>query len=179
MVELAHVESVLRRHGRARSVQARLARYSEVYLLVNVGRLDDARAKLEALGPIPEGEYYRITHWGAELYLALAEGAHAIDEDELHHRAKAALAITSAGPLLGLLAWAFDQQGDAEMSALLLDEARDRHPGRKLSGPMPLLEAWMETRATPARAAREDEEDDDLDLDDEVEPVRRGLRSRR
>src|SRR5690606_37320985 len=136
------------------SVQARVARYSEVYLLVNVGRLDEARAKLEELGPVPEGEYYRISHWGAELYLALAEGTHTIDEDELHRRAKDALAITSAAGLLGLLAWAFDQQGDGEMAALLLDEARDRHPGQKLSGPMPLLEAWMQDQAAPSLDAR-------------------------
>lgn len=178
---LAHVQTVLRRHGRAQSVQARVARYSEVYLLVNVGRLDEAREKLEALGPIPEGEYYRITHWGAELYLALAEGRHGLDEDELHHRAKAALAITSAGPLLGLLAWAFDQQGDGEMAALLLEEARDRHPGQKLSGPMPLLEAWMEQQASPPRDAGADEEaEEEEDLEErQSAPARRALRSRR
>ena len=172
---LAHLQTVLRRHGRARSVQARVARYSEVYLLVNVGRLDEARAKLEALGPVPDGEYYRVSHWGAELYLALAEGRHALDDDELHLRANAALAITSAAPLLGLLAWAFDQRGDEGMSALLLREARDRHPGQKLSGPLPLLEAWMEAQAL-APASFEDEEEEELALE---EASRRASRSAR
>jgi hypothetical protein len=178
---LAHVQSVLRRHGRARSVHAQVARYSEVYLLVNVGRLEEARAQLEALGPIPEGEYFRISHWGAELYLALAEGTHAIEDDELHRRASAALAITSAAPILGLLAWAFDQRGDGEMAALLLREARDRHPGQKLSGSMPLLEAWMEAQP-PGAAAAADEAEEEADEEDELDtaaPPRRASRSAR
>lgn len=148
---LVHLQSALRRHGHARNPRAQLARYAEIYALVNVGRLDEARARLAALGPVPEGEYFRINHWSAELYLALREGTHAIEDDELHRRASAALAITSAAPLLGLLAWAFDQRGDDEMVALLLAEARDRHPGQLLSGPLPLLDAWME--AQPAGTA--------------------------
>lgn len=170
------LQSVLRRHGRARHVQAQVARYSEVYLLVNLGRLDEARAKLDALGPVPDGEYFRVSHWGAELYLALREGTHALDEDELHRRAKAALAITSAAPLLGLLAWAFDQRGDDEMAALLLSEARDRHPGQPLSGPLPLLEAWMEAQPAGAPALDEDAEEHELETS-EPAPSRRARRA--
>lgn len=175
---LARVQKVLRRHGRAQSLQARLARYSEVYLLVNVGKLDEARAKLEALGPVPDGEYLRISHWGAELYLALANGSHALDDDELHRRADAALAITSAAPLLGMLAWAFAHRGDGEMAALLLNEARDRHPGQKLSGSLPLLEAWMEQQAIGPSPLEGDEEEEELALQ-EAAASRRALRSAR
>lgn len=174
---LAHAQSVLRRLGRARSGPAQIARYSEVILLVNVGQLDEARAKLEELGPIPEGEYFRIQHWSVELYVALAQGTHTFDEDELHVRAKAALAITSAAGLLGLLAWAFDHLGDEDMTALLLDEARDRHPGRKLSGPMPLLEAWMTKQPAPASDARADEDEDEEEaIDERATPRSRAAR---
>jgi len=53
---------------------------------------------------VPEGDYLRLQHWGAELYVCLAEGEHRIDADALppvrHRRAQ----ITGAAALLGLTA---------------------------------------------------------------------------
>ena len=62
-------------------------------------------------------------------------------------RAQSALAISSAAPLLGLLAWAYTQLGDGDMSQHLLGEALDRHAGPRLSVGLPLLQKWLDTAA--------------------------------
>lgn len=126
---------------------ATIGRYNEIFCLVNVGRAVEAKKKLVEMGRVPDGEYLRLMHWNAELYVALALGRTVIDEEELQRRAVAALEITTAAITLGLLAWAFDQRGDEDMAAHLLREALDRHPGRRLSGSAPLLEAWMRDRS--------------------------------
>jgi hypothetical protein len=147
---LALYRSAVARWGSGRGLRASLARRSEVFALINLGRLTEARARLAALGPVPSGEYLRIQHWTLELYLALAEGEHTFSEDELYRRSRAALEITTAAALLGLLAWAYDRKGDEEMSRHLLDECLDRHFGPRISGSLPLLQRWLDQRSRSA-----------------------------
>lgn len=147
---LALYRSSLKRWGGSRALMPLLARGGEVLVLVNLGRLPEARAAFAALGPAPEGEYLLLQHWTMELYLALAEGGHALPEDELYRRARVALGITSAAGLLGLLAWAYQRLGDEEMSRHLLQECVDRHLGPRLSGTLPLLQRWLNAQAASA-----------------------------
>jgi tetratricopeptide (TPR) repeat protein len=144
---LALYRSAVARWGGSPGLRGALARRSEVFALINLGRLTEARASLAALGPAPEGEYLRLQHWTLELYLALAEGHHDFPEEELYRRSRAALAITTAAALLGLLAWAYQQRGDQEMSRHLLAECLDRHFGPRISGSLPLLQRWLDQAA--------------------------------
>jgi hypothetical protein len=147
---LALYRSSVARWAGSRGLYAALARRSELGALINLGRLTEARARLTALGPAPQGEYLRLQHWTLELYLALAEGHHDFPEEELYRRSRAALAITTAAGLLGLLAWAYQQRGDQEMSRHLLAECLDRHFGPRISGALPLLQRWLDQQAGSA-----------------------------
>ena len=163
---LGHSREAVRLWGKRRHILSTIARYGEVYALTRCGELEAARAALEALGPMPEGEYLRITHLNVALYLAFVEGEHRLSDDELHEHAKRALGITAAGPLLALLAWAFEKNGDAEMAELLFDEAIDRHPGDLLSKRMPDLQRWMDEHALKADRVRvevSEREDEELE----------------
>ncbi|RZO55708.1 MAG: hypothetical protein EVA89_25525 [Sandaracinaceae bacterium] len=180
---LRHTRESLRLWGKSGNVVARITRYGEVFALTRMGTLDTATDKLEMLGPEPTGDYLRLTHWTTELFLAFRKGAHELDEDVLHERAKHALGITSASPLLALLAWAFEQNGDADMAELLMDEARDRHPGDLLSKRMPELQRWMDgAEAEPVRARVEIEEAEDRmedQAEDSVDEEMSGLKKKR
>jgi hypothetical protein len=147
---LAHYRGAIVRWGANRGLMPALARRGEILTLVNLGRLPEARAGLTALGPVPEGEYLRILHWTIELYLALAEGQHGFAEDELYRRSREALAITSAAALLGLLAWAYQRSGDAEMSRHLLGECLDRREGTRIATTLPVLQRWLDAQAASA-----------------------------
>jgi len=140
--------SSLARWGTNAGLMPALARRGEIYSLISLGRLPEARERLAALGPVPEGEYLRIHHWTLELYLGLAEGRHGLSEDELYRRSRAALAITSAAGLLGLLAWAYESRGDAEMSRHLLTECLDRKEGTRIAAALPLLQRWLDEKAS-------------------------------
>lgn len=121
------------------------ARHMEAAVLARLGRLQESRAVWRELPQdIPDGEYVKLSHHTTELYLAFCEGSHGFDDDALHERASFALEITAAAPLLALLGWAFEQNGDTEMATLLVDEARDRHPGELMSVPMPEVSGWLE-----------------------------------
>lgn len=149
---LSRVREALSIWRRSKRPMAQIARYAEVQLLTRLGKTDEARARLSELGPAPEGEYLRLGHHTIELYLAFVEGEHSLDDAELHERASFALGITSAASLLALLAWAFRRNGDEEMTALLLSEARDRHPGKILAKRMPDLQRWIEDHDALASA---------------------------
>lgn len=131
----------------SRKVLAVMARQGEVYDLIHLGRLEEARARFNVLGAPPGGDYLRLLHWTLELYLAMVEGQHALGDDELHRRAREALAITTSSGLLGLLAWAYQQRGDQEMCRHLLVECLDRHLGPRQSAGLPLLQRWLDQRA--------------------------------
>lgn len=153
---LAHQRASIALHGRSRfrGPLAAAAEYAELVVLVNLDRVAEARALLGARHPkVPEGDYLRVLHWGAELYVALAEGKHALSADELHERARAALGITSAASLLGLLAWAHHASGDLDQAWHLLREAEDRRVGVPIEATLPKLHAWMAAHADAAGAA--------------------------
>jgi hypothetical protein len=155
---LAHQRASIALHGtRRRSPFARIAEYGELLTLVSLGRAKEAR---ELLGrrhaDVPTGDYLLVQHWVAELYIAFAEGTHAIDADELFSRARVALGITSAAALLGLLAWAHHAAGDTDTAWHLLREAQDREAGLPIAQTMPGLHAWMEEHRAAAEAAADD-----------------------
>jgi tetratricopeptide (TPR) repeat protein len=137
-------------HNRRKSLFARTVEYAEVTTLVNLGRVGEARQRFEARRPIPEGDYLRLQHWVAELYVCLAEGEHRISADDLHERAQAALRITGAAALLGLTAWAHQQKGDTDQAWHLLREAYDRRSGTGLEHALPRLVTWMEQHRAEA-----------------------------
>ena len=137
------------------SVRFRMGSYLEVHLLVNLGRADEARQRLQAVGPVPEGEYLRVAHWTAEMYVWLGgdEGARALagdarpalslSDDEVHERARKALSMTAGSALLGLCAWVHTQRGDDDQAEHLLREAFDRMVDERIERMMPRLHAWM------------------------------------
>jgi tetratricopeptide (TPR) repeat protein len=154
---LAHQRSSMALYARSnnKSPMRQVVEYGEMITLVNLGRAGEARQRLDQKhGKVPEGDYLRLQHWGAELYVCLAEGEHRLDPDSLHQCAIAALKITGAAALLGLTAWAHWRMKDTEQAWHLLREAYDRREGIKLERAMPILWKWMEDNATEAGADR-------------------------
>ena len=178
---LAHLRESLRLQGKSRRAIGLAAKHSEIKLLARLGRIPEAR-ELMALLPQgePKGEYTLLSHYSTHLYVAFRDGKHDFDDGALHDMAAFALPITSAAPLLALLAWAFEKNGDADMRELLLDEALDRHPGDLLSMTMPNLQRWMD-EAPRARAAEVDDGEtvEELEVDAHGSRELRGDRVRR
>lgn len=142
---LAHTRAALRHHGRSAPASIRLTRMSEVLLLARLGRVQEARRFFAAISEEPEGEVLRLRFYFVEAYLAFKEGKHSLSESVLHDRAKFALQVTAAAPLLLALGWAFAQVGDEDMAQLLVDEAMDR-PHDTLEKTVPDLLDWAESR---------------------------------
>jgi hypothetical protein len=137
--------------GRRRSPMARLVEYAEVTTLVNLGRVGEARQRLEQRhADVPRGDYLRLQFWVADLYVCLAEGEHRLDGDTLHERARTALSINGAAALLGLCAWAHARSGDSDQAWHLLREALDRRQGQWIDRLLPRLHSWMEAHAADA-----------------------------
>ena len=165
---LEHQRTALTLYTRMRrkNPMRQLTEYAEVVSLVNLGRTGEARQRFDARAgdDAPVGDYLKLQHWAAELYIALAEGGHRLDGDELHARARVALAVSGAAALLGLLAWAELEAGDREFAWHLLREAFDRRKSLHIKEGLPLLHSWMEANAEAAGVdlgelkARESEE---------------------
>src|SRR6201999_1389498 len=52
----------------ARSPMRQVVEYAEMITLVNLGRAGEARQRLDQKhGVVPEGDYLRLQHWGAEV----------------------------------------------------------------------------------------------------------------
>jgi tetratricopeptide (TPR) repeat protein len=154
---LAHQRAAMTLYarGNAKSPMRQVVEYAEIITLVNLGRVGEARQRLDQKqGKVPEGDYLRMQHWGAELYVCLAEGEHRLDPEQLHQCAIAALKITGAAALLGLSAWAHWKLGDSDQAWHLLNEAYDRRQGVRLERALPLLWKWMEEHATEAGVDR-------------------------
>lgn len=150
---LKHQRAAMTRYARARrkSLFARTVEYAEIATLVNLGRVGEARQRFEQKNAeVPKGDYLRIQHWVAELYVCLAEGEHRISADDLHERAHAALGITGAAALLGLTSWAHLHTGDTDQAWHLLREAFDRRHGTGIERALPRLHEWMEKHAPEA-----------------------------
>jgi hypothetical protein len=150
---LAHQRAsmALYARGNNKSPMRQVVEYAEMITLVNLGRFGEARQRLDQKhGVVPEGDYLRLQHWGAELYVCLAEGEHKLDPEALHQCAIAALKITGAAALLGLTAWAHWKMNDLDQAWHLLREAYDRREGVRMERSMPLLWTWMEAHASEA-----------------------------
>jgi hypothetical protein len=80
----------------------------------------------------------------------MAEGHCPLSEDDIHARAIVALRITTAGPLIALLAWAHRENGDDDQAWHLLREAYDREHTPGLTAAQPRLWAWMEANKAAA-----------------------------
>jgi tetratricopeptide (TPR) repeat protein len=138
---------------RKKSPFAHTVGYSEMTTLVNLGRHGEARQRFEQLqGVVPAGDYLRLQHWAAELYICLAEGEHRISSDDLHERSHVALGITGAAALLGLCAWAHvnAKDKDTDQAWHLLREAFDRKTGTGLERGLPKLWTWMQEHRAEA-----------------------------
>lgn len=138
---------------RSRSIHRRISDFGEVVILVNLDRLEEARTTLAQRRDGPDGEVFRLNAITAELYLALAEGHHAFEEDQLHAWGRYGLGLTLGAALLALVGWAFAQRGDADMAEHLLTEAADRWDpafSRLLPLLVPIVEPYMRPRLGPA-----------------------------
>ena len=151
---LEHQRSALMMYSRMRrkNPMRQLTEYAEVVTLVNLGRTGEARQRFDARSGdgAPTGDYLRLQHWVAELYVSLAEGSHRFDGDELHARARIALQVSGAAALLALLAWAELEAGDRDFAWHLLRESFDRRRQLHLKEGLPLLHNWMEANAEAA-----------------------------
>jgi len=143
---------VLYARMRRKNPMRQLTEYAEVVTLVNLGRTGEARQRFDARAGegAPIGDYLRLQHWVADLYISLAEGGHRVDGDELHARARVALQVSGAAALLGLLSWAELESGDRDFAWHLLREAFDRRRQLHLKEGLPLLAAWMDANAEAA-----------------------------
>jgi hypothetical protein len=165
---LAHQRAAMAIYARTsgRSPMGRVVEYAEIITLVNLGRVGEARQRLDQKhGQVPKGDYLRLQHWGAELYVCLAEGEHRIDGEQLHQCAIQALKITGAAALLGLTAWAHWKLNDSDQAWHLLREAYDRRHGVRLERSMPLLWKWMEEHAEAAGVDKSEHQEPGIDDD--------------
>jgi hypothetical protein len=144
-----------------RSVQHRSSRFTEVHLLVQLGKLEEARTVLTDLGTPPDGEVLKVAHWLAELHLACAEGKHSLDEHALHERTRKGLAMTAGRDLLQLCAWGYAQLGDREQVEFLLGEALDREGSSHLEVTMPSLYKWLAAAEYTPKKPNDSADDDD------------------
>lgn len=133
-----------------RSIYVDVLAYVEIGLLINLGRVGEARARFDGRGPIPEGNYLRLQHWTCDLFVQFAEGRLTLDEEELWQRSQAALKISGAAQLLALCSWAFTERGDRDMADHLLAEAVERAEP-SLPQRVPSLWAWVERERELAR----------------------------
>jgi tetratricopeptide (TPR) repeat protein len=136
----------LRHSSLRKSVYLDVLAYVEIALLVNLGRVGEARARLDSRGKAPDGNYLRVQHWTVDLYVQFAEGRLAIEEDALWERSQAALQITGAAQLLALCSWGYAQLRDEDMSNHLLEQAIDRAEAN-LAQRVPTLWAWVQAQA--------------------------------
>jgi hypothetical protein len=116
-------------------------------LLVQLGRVDEARDLRAELAGAPDGEYFQILKMNADLMIAFAESR--VDElpQDLFPWARIALETTTAELALALLAWAHHRRGDADMGQHLLDAAWDRIDDRLFARAYPKVHAWMRAQS--------------------------------
>jgi tetratricopeptide (TPR) repeat protein len=135
------------RHARAklspRLVQYQFSYYTEINLLIALGRIKEARVLLDTRGGIPSGEVLRFSHWIAEMHLGVAEGKLEIDDTELHDRMRKGLVMTAGRDLLLLCAWAYAQRGEHDEARFAWRHAMEREGSQRLEVAMPRLATWM------------------------------------
>ena len=138
------------RHARARLsprlVQHQFSYYTEINLLTALGRTKEARALLESRGGVPAGEVLKLSHWIAQMHLAVAEGKiqpGELESDELHERMRKGLSMTAGADLLLLCAWAYAHRGEHDDARFAWRQAREREGSHRLEVAMPKLTEWM------------------------------------
>jgi hypothetical protein len=161
-------EQALDRLRRARAklsprlIQYQFSYYTEINLLIALGRTKEARVVLDARGDVPSGEVLRLSHWIAQMHLGIAEGKLDIDDTELHDRMRKGLAMTSGHDLLLLCAWAYAQRGEDDEARFAWRQAMQREGSQRLEVVMPKLAAWV------AEYKKAHPELDEPDPDDEI-----------
>lgn len=128
-------------------------RFTEILLLAQLGRLDEARTKRRALSGAPGGEYFRILAMNADLMIAFAAQDPTGLPDDLHEWSKVALQTTTAELALTLLAWAHFTRGDQDMGEHLLGEATDRIDSDLFGRTYPTVWAWVKKAASQKSGA--------------------------
>lgn len=146
-----------------RLIQHQFAYYTEINLLVALGRTKEARNLLESRGGVPAGEVLKLSHWIAQMHLGVAETTLEVDEAELHERLRKGLSMTAGKDLLLLCAWAYAHRGDHEEARFAWRQAMDREGSQRLEVAMPSLAEWM-----TAYRAEHPELDAAADDDDEL-----------
>jgi hypothetical protein len=126
-----------------RLVQYQFSYYTEINLLITLGRIKEARVVLDARGGVPTGEVLRLSYWIAQMHLAIAEGRLEIDDSELHDRTRKGLLMTAGRDLLLLCAWAYAQRGEHDEARFAWRHAMEREGTQRLEVAMPKLAAWM------------------------------------
>jgi hypothetical protein len=161
-------EQALERVRRARSrlsarlIQHQFSYYTEINLLVALGKLKEARLVLEARGNVPAGEVLRLSHWIAEMHLGVGEGVLKIDEHELHERMRKGLSMTAGRDLLLLCAWAYAARGEHDDAIFAWRQAMQREGSQRLEVSMPKLAEWMTTYRKDHPAVDEPEAEEDM-----------------
>ncbi|HEY1559157.1 MAG TPA: hypothetical protein VGF94_30255 [Kofleriaceae bacterium] len=147
-----HGEAALDRVRHARSrlsprlVQHHFSYYTEINLLTALGRTKEARALLESRGAAPAGEVLKLSHWIAQMHLAVAEGKiqpGELEGDDLHDRMRKGLSMTAGADLLFLCAWAYAQRGEHDDARFSWRQAKEREGSHRLEVAMPKLTEWM------------------------------------
>ena len=146
-----------------RLVQHQFSYYTEINLLIALGRTKEARNLLESRGPIPLGEVLKLSHWIAQMHLWVAEHAPKpidptmpfkdpiavakrdleIDDNELHERMRKGLSMTAGADLLLLCAWCYAYRGEHDDARFVYRQAKDREGSHRLDVAMPALAAWV------------------------------------
>jgi hypothetical protein len=139
------LERVRRARGKLppRLVQYQFSYYTEINLLIALGRIKEARVVLDARGGVPTGEVLRLSYWIAQMHLAIAEGKLDIEDTELHDRMRKGLSMTAGRDLLLLCSWAYAQRGEHDEARFAWRQAMDREGTQRLDVAMPKLAAWM------------------------------------
>ncbi|MDX2089410.1 MAG: hypothetical protein SFX73_16275 [Kofleriaceae bacterium] len=129
-----------------RLIQHQFSYYTECNLLIALGRTKEARAVLDARGPIPQGEVLKLSYWIAQMHLYATEGEippNTLDDAELHERMRKGLSMTAGRDLLLLCAWCYAHRGEHDDAKFAWREAKDREGSQRLDIAMPKLAAWM------------------------------------
>jgi tetratricopeptide (TPR) repeat protein len=100
--------------------------YNRAHWLLELGRLDDARAAVARCGRAPGGEWYKLQYRFLLLHAAFVGAGALPDDDRLSDWLRDSLRYNHTGATLALLGWAFEQRGDADSAQLAFAEAGAR-----------------------------------------------------